>query len=90
MLDAQGEETAPNAIQVDRAADAQFVAVDPPGYSLVPGPAAILPFNKVLTVAGFRCNVQEATGISCLSERTGKGFTFSTDGYTLQYSDLPA
>lgn len=90
VLDARGEDTAPNAIQVERVAEAQFVAIDPPGYSLLPGPAAILPFDKVLTVAGFRCNVQEATGISCLSELTGKGFTFSTDGYTLQYTDLPA
>ena len=88
--DAQGNDVAPNAIQVDRTTDAQFVVLDPPGYSLVPGPAAILPFDKVLTVAGFRCNVQEATGISCLSELTGKGFTFSTDGYSLQYTDLPA
>lgn len=90
VLDAQGEDTAPNAIQVDRVNDAQFVAIDPPGYSLLPGPAAILPFGKVLTVAGFRCNVQEASGISCLSEFTGKGFTFSADGYSLQYTDLPA
>jgi hypothetical protein len=42
-----------------------------------------------LAVAAFRCNVQEASGISCLSEKTGKGFTFSADGYTLQYTDLP-
>jgi hypothetical protein len=88
--DAQGKDSAPNAIQVDRVTDAQFSAVDPPGYGLVPGPAVVLPLNKVLIVAGFRCNVQEASGISCLSELTGKGFTFSADGYTLQYTDLPA
>jgi hypothetical protein len=88
--DAQGVTVAPTAIQVDRVADAQFVAIDPPGYSLVPGPAAVLPFGKVLVVAGFRCNVQESTGISCLSELTGRGFTFNSDGYTLQYTDLPA
>lgn len=90
VLNAQGEDSAPNAIQVDRTNDAQFVAVDSPGYSLLPGPATILPFDKLLIVAGFRCNVQEASGMSCLSELTGKGFTFSTDGYTMQYTDLPA
>jgi hypothetical protein len=85
-----GTDTTPNAIQVGRDADPQFAALDPPGYSLVPGPAAILPFGKVLIVSGFRCNVQEATGISCASELTGKGFTFSADGFAMQYTDLPA
>ena len=85
----QATDTAPNAIEVDGAADAQFASLDPPGYALVPGPATVLPFGEVLAVAAFRCNVQEASGISCLSEKTGKGFTFSADGYTLQYTDLP-
>ena len=89
VSDAQGKDSAPNAIQVDRVTDAQFGAVDPPGYGLVPGPAVVLPFNKVLIAAGFRCNVQEVSGVSCLSEQTGKGFTFSADGYTLQYTDVP-
>jgi hypothetical protein len=84
-----GPGTAPNAIQVDRDADARFASLDRPGYSLVPGPAVVLPFDKVLAVAGFRCNVQEASGISCLSELSGKGFTFSADGYTYRYTDLP-
>lgn len=85
----QATDTAPNAITVDSAGDAQFAALDPPGYALVPGPATVLPFGEVLAVAAFRCNVQEASGISCLSEKTGKGFTFSADGYTFQYTDLP-
>jgi hypothetical protein len=85
-----GTSGAPNAIQVGRLDDPQFAALDAPGYSLVPGPAVVLPFGKVLIASGFRCNVQEATGISCASEVTGKGFTFSADGFTLQYTDLPA
>jgi hypothetical protein len=84
-----GTDAAPNAIQVARDADPQFAVLDAPGYSLVPGPAKVLPFDKVLIAAGFRCNVQEATGISCASEFTGKGFTFSVDGFTPQYTDLP-
>ena len=59
------------------------------GYALVPGPATVLPFGEVLAVAAFRCNVQEASGISCLSEKSGRGFTFSADGFTFQYTDLP-
>ena len=73
-----------------RDADPQFAALDAPGYSLVPGPAVVLPFDKVLIVSGFRCNVQEEAGISCASEVTGKGFTFSADGYAMQYRDLPS
>jgi hypothetical protein len=85
----QATATAPNAIEVDGAADAQFASLDPPGYALDPGPATVLPFGEILAVAAFRCNVQEASGISCLSEKSGKGFTFSADGYTFQYTDLP-
>jgi hypothetical protein len=88
--DAQGTDSAPNAIQVGVETDAQFASQEKPGYSLVPGPAVVLPFDEVLIVAGFRCNVQEATGISCASEVSGKGFTFSADGFTPQYTDLPA
>jgi hypothetical protein len=87
--DPQSTDTAPNAITVDSAGDAEFAALDPPGYALVPGPATVLPFGEVLAVAAFRCNVQEASGISCLSEKSGKGFTFSADGYTSQYTDIP-
>ncbi|MET0473557.1 MAG: hypothetical protein ABW001_02860 [Mycobacterium sp.] len=86
----QGTDTAPNAIQVGVQTDAQFASLDAPGYALVPGPATVLPFNEVLIVAGFRCNVQEATGISCASEVSGDGFTFSADEFALQYTDLPA
>lgn len=53
-------------------------------------PAAELPFNRILAVAGFRCNIQEATGLSCQSELSGKGFTFSADGFTPSYTDVPA
>ena len=55
-----------------------------------PAPAKVLPFNRILAAAGFRCNVQEVTGVSCLSEFSDKGFTFSPDGFTPQYTDVPA
>lgn len=90
VVDAQGDDSAPNAIQVDQVDDVQFASLTSPGFDLVPGPAAVLPLNKVLIAAGFRCNAQEKSGVSCASELTGKGFTFSADGYTLQYTDLPA
>jgi hypothetical protein len=89
VLDAAGEAVAPNAIIVEREGDPRFVALEGPEFSLDPRPANILQFNRILAAAGFRCNVQES-GISCLSEFSGRGFTFSTDGFTPQYTDVPA
>jgi hypothetical protein len=84
-----GEPDLTNAIAVDRDGDPQFVALDQPEFWLAPGPAKALQFNRILAAAGFRCNVQEA-GVSCLSETSGKGFTFSAEGYLPQYVDVPA
>ncbi|MDV3126296.1 hypothetical protein M1247_15345 [Mycobacterium sp. 21AC1] len=82
-----GEATTPNAIVVDRENDATFVVL--PQSQFATDSAKALPFGKVLAVAGFRCNVQEESGVSCLRELSGKGFTFSADGYTLQYTEVP-
>jgi hypothetical protein len=85
-----GDATPPNALVVPRDGTAQFAALEAPEFALDPGPAKELPFNRILAVAGFRCNVQEATGVSCLSEFSGNGFTFSADGLVPQYTDVPA
>ena len=85
---AAGEETPPNAIVVKPQGNAQFVAVDGTEFS-PPDPAVVLPFNRTLVVARFRCNIQEENGVSCLSEESGKGFTFSADGYVPQYTEVP-
>jgi hypothetical protein len=87
--DPTGQATTPNAIVVDRDGDPLFVALRQPEFWLVPGPANALQFNKILAAAGFRCNVQES-GVSCQSETSGKGFTFSAKGYAPQYTDVPA
>jgi hypothetical protein len=84
-----GEATAPNAIVVEREGDARFVALTEPKFILDPGPANQLEFNRILAAAGFRCNVQEAAGVSCMSETSGKGFTFSPDGFVPRYTDVP-
>lgn len=87
--DAAGQDATPNAIVVDREGDPQFVALEQPDFWLDPGPGNALQFNRILAAAGFRCNVQES-GVSCQSETTGKGFTFSAEGFTPQYTDVPA
>ncbi|MGE2735169.1 hypothetical protein [Mycolicibacterium vaccae] len=80
---------APNALIVEHDGAARFVARDGAPFGLNDGSATELPFNRILAVAGFRCNVQESTGISCLSERSGEGFTFSADGFRPGYTDVP-
>ena len=85
--DAAGQATTPNAIAIDDDGDPQFVAIAQPEFWLAPGPAKVLQFNRILAAAGFRCNVQES-GVSCQSETSGKGFTFSAQGYTAIH-DVP-
>jgi hypothetical protein len=85
--DGSGGTTTPNAIAVDRDHDAAFIALTEPEFSVADAKA--LPFGKVLAVAGFRCNVQESSGVSCVRELTGKGFTFSGDNFTQTYTDVP-
>ncbi|BBX16394.1 hypothetical protein MDUV_12540 [Mycolicibacterium duvalii] len=87
-----GTSGAPNAVVVDRTAPPRFARLDTPAFGLGEDgqEAAVLPFNRILAVAGFRCNVQEAVGISCLSESSGNGFTFSADEYRPHYVDVPA
>jgi hypothetical protein len=87
--DAAGRKTTPNAIVIDRDGDPQFVALGQPEFWLQPGRANSLQFNRILAAAGFRCNVQES-GVSCLSETSGNGFTFSADGFAPRYTDVPA
>ncbi|MDG5483527.1 hypothetical protein [Mycolicibacterium gadium] len=86
---ADGDTTTPNALVIPRDGDAQFVALEEPEFALDPGPAKVLPFNRILAAAGFRCNVQESAGVSCLSEFSEKGFTFSADGFVPRYTDVP-
>lgn len=88
--DAAGQPVSPNAIIVDRRNGAQFVALEQPEFTPEPGPANVLQFNRILAAAGFRCNVQESAGVSCLSELTGEGFTFSDEGMLPVYTDVPA
>ncbi len=85
---ATGGQSAPDAIVIDPTGDAHFAALDPAEFT-PPDPAIVLPFNRTLAVARFRCNIQEATGVSCLSEQSGAGFTFSADGFLPQYSEVP-
>jgi hypothetical protein len=86
---AAGEDSAPNAIVIEPEGEPRFTTTDQSDFALSTGPATVLPFNRALIVAWFRCNIQE-TGVSCLSEQSGKGFTFSADeGFAPQYTEVP-
>jgi hypothetical protein len=82
-----GETETPNALVLDQDSDAHFATLEQPEFSQ--STAVVLPFGKALAVAGFRCNLQEQSGVSCVRELTGRGFTFSAEGYTLHYTDVP-
>jgi hypothetical protein len=87
-LGVEGEPDSTNAIVVGEEGDAQFVGLDQSDFALESESAKVLRFNRILAAAGFRCNVQES-GVSCLSEASGKGFSFSADGFVPQYTDVP-
>ena len=88
VQNADGEPVAPNAIAVGDEGDPGFTWVAKPGFSVMTGKALVLDFTKTLAAAGFRCNVQEA-GVSCLSEATKNGFTFSSSSYSPRYTPVP-
>lgn len=90
--DASGQDATPNAVVIERAGDARFVALDEPEFSLAAADsdtAKVLDFNRILVAAGFRCNVQES-GVSCMSEASGNGFTFSAQEFAPHYTEVPA
>ncbi|BBZ76402.1 hypothetical protein MANY_17390 [Mycolicibacterium anyangense] len=89
ITDDTGTGVTPNAIVVRTEGDPQFAAVSADQFKPPAGTAKTLPFGKILAAAGFHCNVQQATGIACLSEETDKGFTFSPTGASWQYTDVP-
>lgn len=82
-----GGAVAPNAIAVGDEGEPGFVWVQRPGFVLASAKA--LDLNTTLAAAGFRCNVQERTGVSCQNEMSQKGFTFSSDGYLPHYTPVP-
>jgi hypothetical protein len=85
---ADGTAVTPNSLVVGSIGDAHFEKLEAEDFTLIPGPAQTLQFGKILAAAGFRCNVQDL-GISCMSEDSKQGFTFSSDGYTSSYTDVP-
>lgn len=90
VTDADGQQSAPTALLVGRDGAPEFVALPDAPLTPADATAAVLRFNEVLAVAGFRCNVQESSGVSCLSERSGQGFTFSAEGWAPHYTEVPA
>ena len=89
VTDDSGESVAPNAILVRTEGAAQFASVKAEEFKPPTGAAKTLPFDKILAAAGFHCNVQQQAGISCVSEETNQGFTFSASGAAWQYTDVP-
>jgi hypothetical protein len=89
VTDDSGQNVTPNSILVRTEGNPQFASVKGDLFKPPTGTAKALPFTKILAAAGFRCNVQQEAGISCVSEETNQGFTFSASGAAWQYTDVP-
>jgi hypothetical protein len=89
VTDPDGSAATPNAIVVHTMGDAAFASFPADRFKSPAGASKALPYNMILAAAGFRCNVQEKVGVSCFSEQTDNGFTFSNDGVNWNYTDVP-
>ena len=89
VTDDKGQSVAPNAIVARTMGDPAFASMPAAMFKPATGTAKTLPYDKVLAAAGFRCNVQEQVGVSCLSEEADNGFTFAADKVSWQYTDVP-
>ncbi|WP_141214705.1 MULTISPECIES: hypothetical protein [unclassified Rhodococcus (in: high G+C Gram-positive bacteria)] len=81
---ATGRPVAPNAILVGPTDNARFASLSQALFWREDGTTPVLAYGQTLMVNGFSCNVQQF-GVSCRSDSSGKGFRFSTDGYTFEY-----
>lgn len=89
VTDDKGQSVAPNAIVAKTMGDPGFASMPAAMFKPPTGTAKTLPYNKILAAAGFRCNISEQAGVSCLSEEAENGFTFAADKVSWQYTDLP-
>jgi hypothetical protein len=86
--DGDGQDIAPNAVQIGNDGAPEFVRLPPPGFSPPASKPLTLTFGTTLAAAGFRCNVQES-GVSCQSEFSRQGFTFSPESFVPEYTPVP-
>lgn len=83
-----GSTAAPNAIQIKQGQDPQFAYRGQADFWRIPTEATkVLDYGSTLDAGGFQCNVQQA-GVSCKDNSTGKGFTFSDQGYEWTYTPV--
>lgn len=82
-----GQQVMPNAILVDLKGGPRFERLGQAIFWLDTGVATVLPYDRPLSVGGFTCNAQK-TGVSCKIDDNSKGFTFSTDGYSMDYTEV--
>ena len=84
-----GTPVAPNAILVNRTDEARFARLSQALFWRMDGVTPVLEYGRTLSADGFSCNVQK-TGVSCRSDSSNHGFTFSTDGYRYEYVEALA
>ncbi|OYD69912.1 hypothetical protein [Rhodococcus sp. OK302] len=81
-----GNPVAPNAILVNKTDDARFASLSQALFWRLDNATPTLAYGETLSTDGFSCNVQE-TGVSCRSDSSNHGFTFSTNGFDFNYTE---
>ncbi|GAA2059929.1 hypothetical protein GCM10009722_19860 [Williamsia deligens] len=83
-----GTTVRPNAIRVERGRDAEFAYRGQADFWRFPlEQTPVLPYGTELAADGFACNTS-SSGVSCMDQSTGKGFTFSDAGFVWKYTPV--
>ncbi len=72
----------PDTIMIERGSDPRFAVLGQAVFRQTPDGAKVLPYNTSLSADGFTCTARDS-GVSCRDDASGKGFTFSTEGFAM-------
>lgn len=75
----------PSSIVIKPNGSPEFIKLGQPYFVRPESPTPKLGYGQNLAALGYTCNTQKI-GISCRNDRTGQGFTFSTEGYKFEYT----
>lgn len=72
----------PDTILIERGSEPRFAVLRQAVFRLAPQEAKVLPYNTSLSADGFTCTARDS-GVSCADDASRKGFTFSTEGFSM-------
>lgn len=72
----------PDTILIERGSEPRFAVLRQAVFRLASEQAKVLPYNTSLSADGFTCTARDS-GVSCADDASRKGFTFSTEGFSM-------